>query len=122
MRLNSKLLAFALILSIRPLSGWQGCNSDNLNTRVVRAIGAIPSVVRSVFPHADKRVFDALDLASTAFKEFTSNPTISNYDHAVNIWNDGARAELLKFNAPVRVEFKESDVKALERAIKEARP
>jgi hypothetical protein len=136
-----------ILLAVLSLTACPKSTDPGLGGRVVRSIKAIPSVVRVVAPNASPKVFKVLDLGSQAFSEFVDNPTSSNWQHALNIWNNEIKPELLALNktvlngiiagvdillaqvvappdtsgdAQVVVAFKESDVKNLEAQIKAA--
>lgn len=78
-------------------------NSNNVQTgpaleeRAVRAVGAIPSVVRVLFPNANPSALATIDTAGTIFNEFLNNPTASKWQKAVDAWGK-ARLNLLNFN------------------------
>jgi hypothetical protein len=122
------------------------CGGD-LAVRASRAVSAIPSVVRVLFPNADSKVFDALDAASNAFQQFANSKSADNWEKVSNAWS-AAKPLLLRFSntriaaivavvdilmsqvivptsgmesvgdKPIVVKFSESDVKRLESLVK----
>jgi hypothetical protein len=119
-----------------------------LKERVVRAISAVPTVVRELFPNADTKVLASVDAAAAAFVAFSNNQTGSNWERAEQAWgsakpllrtlgNDRIRMIIAAVDillgqvsvvAPpegakgvvlVVTEFKADDVKELERLVKE---
>lgn len=119
----------------------------SMTSRVVAAIGEFPGIVRAAVPETakNKLALEALDILGDAAKEWTKNPTASNWQHVLNLWNDSAKPKLLALgntnitlvvsltsvlftqvvmpaedspDARVIVNFQEADVKALEDAIR----
>lgn len=78
---RTKISALILVLILTQTA----CSS--LAGRVAKSVSAIPSVVRVLFPNASPTVFTVLDAASKAFKEFTENKTVGNWERAENVWN-----------------------------------
>lgn len=78
-RYSITLLLIAVILTQTACSSLAG--------RVAKSVSAIPSVVRVLFPNANPTVFTVLDSASKAFKEFTENKTVGNWERAERVWN-----------------------------------
>lgn len=142
---KSLLSALAILALMFSTMGNKGCNSSDIANRAVKALSAVPSVVRVLFPTAEPTIFEDLDLAVTVFNEFISNKTASNFEKAKNIWNR-AKGRLQRFgnenlnrviaavdilltqidtpasdsaSAPVEIKFQESDVKALEASVKD---
>lgn len=142
----SILLLTVLILST---TGFKGCGSNSNSTqmslaeRAVKAVAAVPSVVRVLFPNADPSTLSMVDAAGRAFSEFLDNKTADGWSKAEAAWN-GAKPLLQRFNNSrlnqivavvdillsqvtvppsvpgaksipvVRMEFKEASVKELE--------
>lgn len=87
-------IVLILVLALATLSFK--CGGD-LAGRAVKAIGAVPSVVRILFPQADPRVFDALEAANVAFQQFLKNRTAGAWEQAEAAWG-AAKPLLLRFN------------------------
>lgn len=139
---------FSLSLVVGATLLLTGCPKGDLAGRAARAVGAIPGVVRILFPNAEKAALDDLDLAVSAFNAFINDKTSDKWQKALNLWNDTAKPRLLKFNStrlsqivavtdillsqvivptgsmesvgdePIVVKFSEVDVKRLEELVK----
>jgi hypothetical protein len=152
--IGSLFLVFTIVTGTLVTTGCPS-NSNNANSnttgltleqRVVRAVGAIPGVVRSLFPSLAPDVMGVLDAAGSAYNAFFVNPTSSNWQNAQNAWAE-AKPKLLSLESQtvrdivaavdvldtqiivpatigsrssghVQVKFKESDVKHLEELVK----
>jgi hypothetical protein len=88
----SILLAITLLLMGFKCGGTP--DQIALKQRVVRAISAVPTVVRELFPNADPKVTSAIDAAAAAFVAFSNNQTGSNWERAEQAW--GSAKPLLR--------------------------
>jgi hypothetical protein len=90
-------LALTIILAFTAL-GFKGCGNSDLSTRAVRAVAAVPSVVRILFPDVDQKKLALIEAAVQAFNTFVNDRTSGNWQKAMNAWNNSARPVLLGFN------------------------
>lgn len=79
-------------------SACPGEGQAELRTRVVRAVGAIPEVVRVLAPDTDPKVLDAVDAGVALFNAFASDPTARKWSLAVDGWNAHVKGRLLALN------------------------
>lgn len=145
MKRQLSILLIAILLFVS--TGFKCGSQPPLSQRAARAVSAIPSVVRVLFPNAHPSVLNAIDAAGVAFSEFSSNQTASGWQKATSAWY-AAKPLLVSLNnsrinqiiavveiligqvtidappegskgiAKVRIEFKEADVKRLEELTK----
>ena len=102
-----KFISFFLVISLLTFF-CTGCPKSQSNPnpqsgltleqRAVRAVAAVPGVVRVLFPNANPTTLGIIDSAGAIFTEFMNNPSASNWQKAQNAW-DRARLQLLNFNS-----------------------
>lgn len=97
-KLTSIIATLAMVFTLMFFTiGADKCGGLNVNGRAARAVGALPSILRVLFPNADSATFGLVDAASSAFTVFAGNQTLSSWQKAEKAWS-AARPALQKFN------------------------
>lgn len=95
-------LALALIVITLATAAFQCSSTPDqraLQTRVIRAVAVVPSIVRIVKPDLDPRVLAAIDAGIGTFSDFQANPTADKWRLASDSWERHVKPALLNLKS-----------------------